>query len=84
MTSLERLIARINCNGDINDPTTPRPLVTLEEFFEGNEDYGSIGYNFSPDQPAPAEFYELLKRIRDRPDVADVRVEVSQHEVPDE
>jgi len=23
-------------------------LVTLEEFFVGNDHYGSIGYNFSP------------------------------------
>jgi hypothetical protein len=84
MTLLERLVARINRSGSINDPATLRPLVTLEEFFEGNEDYGSIGYNFYPDQPAPAEFYELLKRIRNRPDVDDVRIEVSQHEVPDE
>ena len=84
MTPLEGLIARINRAGNINDPATPRPLVTLEEFFEGNSDYGSIGYNFAPDQPAPAEFYELFKRIRRRPEVADVRIQVSQHEIPDE
>jgi hypothetical protein len=24
------------------------PLVTLEEFFEGNDDYGSIGCNLTP------------------------------------
>ena len=84
MNPLQRLIARINRAGDINDPSTPRPLVTLEEFFEGNDEYGSIGYNFHEDQPSPAEFYELFKEIRARPDVADVRVQVTQHEMIDE
>src|SRR5689334_4622956 len=78
------LIERINCNGDINSPATPRPLVTLEEFFEGNNDPGSIGYNFYPDQPRPGEFYELFKQIRDHPEVSNVLVEVSQHEAPEE
>lgn len=84
MSPLEHLIVRINRNGDINAAETPRPLITLEEFFEGNDDYGSIGYNFYPDQPAPVEFYNLFRRIRSRPDVADVRIQVSQHEVADE
>ena len=84
MGALETLKARINRNGDVNDPDVPRPIVTLEEFFDGNDDYGSIGYNFYPDQPAPSEFYDLFKRIRGRPDVADVLVEVSQQEMPDE
>ncbi|MHC4477052.1 MAG: hypothetical protein ACYTEL_15505 [Planctomycetota bacterium] len=78
----ERLLARINRNGDFNDPNVPRPLVTLEEFFEGNDDYGSIGYNFYPDQPAPAEFYRLFRRIRDKAAVDDVRVEVKDLEDP--
>lgn len=75
-----RLIERINRDGYINDFSVPRPLVTLEEFFEGNNDYGSIGYNFYPDQPAPSEFYELFKGIRERAEVADVRVEVKDFE----
>jgi|SRR5215471_16101974 len=75
-----RLLDRINSAGDINDPGTPRPLLTLEEFFEGNSDHGSIGYNFYPDQPTPEEFYELFRTIRSRPSVADVRVEVAQHD----
>ena len=35
------MLARINRNGDINDTATPNPLVTLAEFFEGNNDPGS-------------------------------------------
>jgi len=77
------LLARISRNGDINDAKVPRPLVTLEEFFEGNSDYGSIGYNFYPDQPAPADFYHLFKAIRDKPEVADVRVQVMDLEDPE-
>jgi hypothetical protein len=63
-------------------PATPIPLVTLEEFFQGNTDRGSIGYNFYPDQPPPAEFYALFIAIRKRPSVADVRVQISQHDDP--
>src|SRR5688500_8873122 len=84
MATLETLNARINRNGDVNDPAVPRPIVTLEEFFEGNDDYGSIGYNFYPEQPAPSEFYDLFKRIRERPNVADVLVEVTQQEMPND
>jgi len=85
MTSpLQRLKERIYRNGDINDPATPRPLVSLEEFFEGNNDGGSIGYNFYPDQPEPREFYDLFRKVRSRPEVAEVLVEVCQHEMPDE
>ncbi len=79
MSSREQLLRRI---GDINNPSTPRPLVTLEEFFIGNEDYASIGYNL-PDSPSPQEFFALLKFIRDRDGVADVRVEVKDLEDAD-
>ena len=77
--SRTRLLTRI---GDVNDPKVPRPLVTLEEFFEGNDDPGSIGYNL-PEPPEPREFYALLLEIRDKPGVADVRIEVMQLEDPE-
>jgi hypothetical protein len=79
MTPRDRLLARV---GDINDFSRPRPLVTLEEFFEGNNDPASIGYNL-PDPPEPKEFYNLLADIRKRPGVADVRIEVQDLEDPD-
>src|SRR5436309_10323833 len=66
---------RINRNGLINVLSTPRPLLTLEEFFEGNDDCGSIGCNL-PGSVSPGEFYEVFKRIRERPEVADVLVEI--------
>jgi len=68
--------------GDINDFDRPRPLVSLELFFDGNDDPASIGYNL-PDPPAPREFHELLKGLRDRDDVRDVLIEVKDMEDPD-
>jgi hypothetical protein len=79
MNPRDRLLTRI---GNINDFEKPRPLVTLEEFFEGNGDPGSIGYNL-PDPPEPLDFFELLKAIRSRPEVSDVRVEVKDLEDPE-
>ena len=79
MDPRERLLQRI---GEINDFSRPRPLVTIEEFFEGNDDPGSIGYNLSP-PVGPQQFYSLLKTLRDRHDVADIRIAVKQLEYPD-
>jgi len=82
MTPLERITERVTRHGDINDPTTRRPLLTLEEFFEGNDVYGSIWCNLSP-TPSPAEALTILKQIRSRPEVADVRIEVAQFDAPE-
>ncbi|WP_163505057.1 hypothetical protein [Fodinicola acaciae] len=79
MNPRQRLLDRI---GDINDVDRPRPLVTLAEFFDGNDDPASIGYNL-PAPPAPAEFAELLSSIARRDDVIDVRIEVKDLEDPD-
>ncbi len=78
------LLEKVNAHGDINNPDTPRPLVTLEDFFEGNNDFGSIGYNFFPDQPSPSEFYEIFKAIASKPGVFDVRVEVKDQIEPED
>ena len=79
MDARSRLLDRI---GDINNFALPRPLVSLELFFEGNDDWGSIGYNL-PDEVSPQEFYGILRPIRDRIDVADIVVEVKDLEDPD-
>ncbi|MCI0681209.1 MAG: hypothetical protein L0Y71_03820 [Gemmataceae bacterium] len=81
MTPLERITERVNRNGDVNDLATPRPLLTLAEFFEGNDVVGSIGCNLNP-PPKPATFHDLLKRIAARPEVADVRVQVTMFDDP--
>jgi hypothetical protein len=81
MSSAAHLTARINRNGAINDSKVPRPLLTLEEFFEGNDDHGSIGCNLI-DSIHPREFFEVFRRLRDRPDVADVLVEIRSWDDP--
>lgn len=79
MDTRSALLARI---GDINNAALPRPFVSLELFFEGNNDYGSSGCNL-PGSVEPREFYELLKQLRDRDDVHEVLIEVKQMEDPD-
>jgi hypothetical protein len=82
MSPLERITERVSRHGDVNDQATPRPLLTLEEFFDGNDVDGSIWCNCSP-PPTRAEARSILGRIRSRPEVADVRVEVSLFDAPE-
>jgi hypothetical protein len=70
-------------NGNPEDRAVATPLLSLEEFFEGNEDVGSIGCNLEK-CPPPSEFYALLKEFRDRPDVSDVRVQITCVDSPGE
>jgi hypothetical protein len=53
------------------------PVVPLDLFFEGNDDIGSIGPNLEP-HPGVRTFERILKEIRDRPEVADVVLQVSE------
>ena len=80
--SKRRLVELISSAGDLNDPDTAAPLVSLEDFFEGNDDPGSIGCNL-PGEVVPSEFYELFKSVRARSDVADVVVQISMHDDPE-
>ena len=59
------------------------PLVTLEDFFEGNDDLGSIGCNLM-EHPGIAFFYDQLKAIREREDVSHVLVGIYEVEESDE
>lgn len=69
--------------GDVNNKTRGLALVTLEQFFEGNDDAASIWCNL-PSMPDPQEVYRTLKAIRDRQDVADVRIMVTQYDGGDD
>jgi len=60
-----------------------RPIVSLEEFFEGNDDPASIGCNLSP-HPGVATFYSVLREIRHREDVQDVFVAITDDMGDDE
>lgn len=69
--------------GQVNGKLKGLALVTLEQFFEGNDDGGSIWCNL-PTSPAPLCVYAKLKAIRERPDVEDVRIMVTQYDGGDE
>jgi hypothetical protein len=82
MTPLERITTRVNQNGDVNDPSTQRPLLSLSEFFDGNDDSGSIGCNLTP-PPGPENFHKILMQIAARSDVADVRIQITMFDDPE-
>ena len=82
MSALERITKRVNRNGDPDDPRTPTALLTLAEFFDGNDVVGSIGCNLIP-TPTPAEMREVLEGILERPDVKDIRVQVTMFDDPE-
>ena len=70
------LVERIKAQG-LPSPGDSLLLVTLEEFFIGNDDYGSIGCNLLPPL-GPHRFYEKLIEIRGRSNVHDVLVEINE------
>jgi hypothetical protein len=81
MTPLERITERVARHGDVNLSETVRPILTLSEFFDGNNVNGTIGCNLDP-PPSPAQFHSMLKAIVARPQVSDVRIVVTQFDDP--
>jgi hypothetical protein len=81
MTPLERIKERVSRHGNVNLPATVRPILTLNEFFDGNTVDGTIGCNLDP-PPSPAQFHSLLKAIAARPAVSDVLIVVTQFDDP--
>ncbi len=93
MTKRELLFAQIKRQQEVGKRL---PLVSLEEFFDGNDNYGSIGCNLDDPQaapplpvpywphPSPQGFYEILRAVRERQEVQDVLVEVSDTNVGEE
>jgi len=51
--------------------------VSLETFFEGNNDFSSIGVNLYPHQPSPQEFYSVFKKIKSSPKTENIFVRIS-------
>ncbi|WP_280835131.1 hypothetical protein [Mycolicibacterium frederiksbergense] len=80
--ALERITERVNRLGDVEDPGTPTPLLTIDEFFDGNDVVGSIGCNLYPEVD-PQVVRAALVRIAERPDVYDVRVAIYSFDDPD-
>jgi hypothetical protein len=82
MTPLERITERVSRLGHPDAPGTPRPLLTLDEFFLGNTHVGSIGCNIQP-IPAPERLYVLFRAISGRPEVLDVCVQITMFDDPE-
>jgi hypothetical protein len=82
VTPLERITKRVTRIGHPDDESTPRPLLTLAEFFEGNHESGSIGCNLLP-VPAPKAFYDLFRAMALRGHVSDIRVQITQFDAPE-
>jgi hypothetical protein len=70
---LERLNERIEQLGGPN----AHPVVSLDLFFDENDDPASIGPNLDP-HPGVRTFERVLKEIRDRPEVSDVVVQIDE------
>lgn len=69
---------------DHRESGSPEPLLlSVEEFFEGNDDPGSIGCNLMP-HPGLARFHQVLTSVRERPDVASVLMSVTDEMSDDE
>lgn len=82
MTPLDRITERVNRLGHPDEPDTPRPLLTVDEFFDGNAEVGSIGCNLDS-APTPDEFHALFRTIAQRQDVLDIRVQITAFDVPE-
>jgi hypothetical protein len=59
------------------------PIVSLEDFFMGNDDIGSIGCNLL-DHPGTESFFKLLKEIREKDNVSGIFVGIYEIEEEDE
>jgi hypothetical protein len=74
---LPDLLAEIKRQGGYESGVGPEPVVSLESFFEGNDDGGSIGCNLI-DHPGVYQFFAILRNVRERADVQDVWVGISE------
>lgn len=82
LNALERITERVNRLGHPDERDTPRPLLSVDEFFDGNDEVGSIGCNLV-DPPSPEVFHKLFRDIAARSDVADIRVQVTAFDMPE-
>ncbi len=74
MNYRQKLIAKIK-HQQQRQHTQALPVVSLEDFFSGNSDEGSIGCNLLP-HPGLHTFFAVLKAIRSQSNVQDVLVEI--------
>jgi hypothetical protein len=74
MTLRQNLINKIKAQLP-TDSNEIFPVVSLEDFFIGNDDLGSIGCNLT-DHPGLPKFYSVLRALRERPEVQAVLVTI--------
>ena len=70
---MDRLLARIDELGG----QEAYPVVPVDLFFEGNDDPASIAPNLEP-HPGVRTFERVLLEIRERPEVADVVLQIDE------
>ena len=80
MSEREKLVTKIEQQAV--PPGSAEIVVSLEDFFNGNDDLGSIGCNLGSEQQPVAEFHRVLKNIRSRPEVQDVLVRICDYSDP--
>src|SRR5262249_26693185 len=80
MDDRAKLIAKTEAQGPPSG--THEIVVSLEDFFIGNTDRGSIGCNLGEQQPPISEFYRVLRDIRSKPNVQDVLVRIYDYNDP--
>jgi hypothetical protein len=82
LSALQRITERVWRNGDPNAPQTARPMLRLDEFFQGNDVVGSIGCNLDG-SPHPSEIWRALQNIEAVDGVDSVYVLVTLFDVPE-
>ncbi|MBL0104111.1 MAG: hypothetical protein IPP51_10415 [Bacteroidetes bacterium] len=73
MNKKSEILDRITNDGFPNKEVA----ISLEEFFDGNDDPGSIGCNIYPDPPTIQDFYITFKRMLASDKVQDIRIRIS-------
>jgi hypothetical protein len=82
MSARQELVKKIAAQGSAGF-NKPFPVVSLEDFFTGNNDFDSIGCNLE-EHPSPKRFYSVLRAIRDRREVQDVLVTIYEYDKENE
>jgi hypothetical protein len=73
MDRKKELLNKIKSNGFPDKEVA----LTLDEFFIGNNDTGSIGVNLYPAQPSPTTFYETFKQLIQTGQVESVYIRIA-------
>ncbi|MEM1337347.1 MAG: hypothetical protein AAF634_10345 [Bacteroidota bacterium] len=76
MNKKEKLIEKIYALGYPENEIA----VSLEDFFDGNNDAASIGPNIHTDPPSPQEFYQQLSELKKSEKVDEILIRIQDVE----